>query len=384
MKRRSGRWLFALGAVSLAAAGAFELAGCGSSSGDNGTTGGSSSGSSGSGDDGSGDDGTGGDDTASTGGSSGSSGGANSGGSSGSGSKDAGAGSSSDGGFARPPPGEAGTSTCLKMGSGDYSMPGPYTVETQAGVDLSSTGDLPTGDAGPTTATIFYPSDLSEDCPHPIVSWANGTGVTGSMVYGFFNENAASWGIVVIAADNPNSAGDIYYGPGAGPYNRAGIDYLLKANEDASSPFYHHLGTRAGVSGHSQGAIAATLATQHPNVTAEVQVEGSQAPKAGIAFLALTGSNDTVVGTQAPMMSYNAATGPSMFAEYTGADHMTTPTEAGWFEKNAGTIQFVRFYTAWWRCFLGDDQIACAMFKGGSSCGVCKDPNWTSLVTKNM
>jgi hypothetical protein len=73
-----------------------------------------------------------------------------------------------------------------------------------------------------------------------------------------------------------------------------------------------------------------------------------------------------------------------MFAEYTGADHVTTPTAGGYFQMNPGTIQFMRFYTAWWRCFLADDQTACAMFKGGASCGVCKDPNWTSLKTKNM
>jgi hypothetical protein len=251
------------------------------------------------------------------------------------------------------------------------------------GIDLTSTGDLPPGDAGPTTFTAFIPSPLNDNCPHPIVSWANGTGVTGSGTYAFFNNNAASWGIVVMASDNPNTAGGAFVG-GTGPYNRAGIDYLLKQNSDSSSMFYHHLSTRAGVAGHSQGAMAATAATNHPNVEAEVQVEGGGVPKAGIAFLALTGSNDTVVGTMSPMQSYTAATGPSMFAEYTGADHLTTPTAGGWFQQNPGTIQFMRFYTAWWRCFLADDPVACAMFKGGSSCGVCKDPNWTSLLTKNM
>ena len=95
-------------------------------------------------------------------------------------------------------------------------------------------------------------------------------------------------------------------------------------------------------------------------------------------------SADTTVGTTSPMNSYTAATGPAMFAEYTGADHTTTPTAGGWYQKNPGTIQFMRFYTAWWRCFLADDQVACGMFKGGQSCGVCKDPNWTSLETKNM
>jgi hypothetical protein len=304
----------------------------------------------------------------------GSSGGGSSGGSSGGGTMaaqaDAGAGTASgDGGF------------CLLAGGGDYTQPGPYAVTTLAGIDLSSTGDLPP-DAGPTTATATYPTNLDDDCLHPIVSWANGTGVDGGAAYQFFQTSAASWGIVVMAADNPESAGPGFAGDG--PYNRAGIDYLLKANDDPSSPFFHHLSARAGVSGHSQGAYAATEATVHPNVQAEVQVEGGGTPKAGIAFLALTGSDDTVVTPTPPLDSYDSATGPSMYAEYSGADHTTTPTALGYFEQQPGTIQFMRFYTAWWRCFLGDDPVACKMFKGGSDCGVCKDPNWTMLLTKNM
>ena len=393
MQRQGGRWLFACGTIAATLALALvEVVGCGSSSAGNGTTtagnGGDGNGDTPSGDDSGGASGTSGGGTTSSGGNAGGGNGSSgNGGSSGTGTssgagasaKDGGAGSSSD---ASTPPTPHGTSTCLMTGSGDYSKAGPYTVATKANIDLTSTGDLPAGDAGPSTFTAFYPTNLNDDCPHPIVSWANGTTVTGSSVYAFFNNNAASWGIVVMASDNPNSAGPGF--AGNGPYNRAGIDYLLKENNDSSSMFYHHLSTRAGVSGHSQGAYAATQATQHPNVEAEVQVEGGGNPKAGIAFLALTGSNDTVVTPGPPMSSYAAATGPSMFAEYTGADHTTTPTVGGYYAMNAGTIQFMRFYTAWFRCFLADDQVACAMFKGGSSCGVCKDPNWTSLETKNM
>ncbi len=393
--KRCDRWLMASLFVVVSTLTAVMLvAGCGGANSGNPGTGGAGIGeqtgddasSSGGGNASSSGTGSGGSSGSSSGGGSGgSSGGSSGGGSGGSsgGSRDAGA-SSSGGGDSSTPATPHGTSTCLKAGSGDYSQMGPYTVATKANVDLSSTGDLPTGDAGPTTGTVFYPSEMEDNCPHPIVSWANGTGVTGSSTYAFFNNNAASWGIVVMAADNPNSAGGSFAGTNGGPYNRAGLDYLLKQNNDSSSIFYHHLSTRAGVSGHSQGAFAATQATTFPNVEAEVQVEGGGNPKAGIAFLALTGSADTTVGTTSPMNSYNAATGPAMFAEYTGADHTTTPTAGGWYQKNPGTIQFMRFYTAWWRCFLADDQVACGMFKGGSSCGVCKDPNWTSLETKNM
>jgi hypothetical protein len=260
---------------------------------------------------------------------------------------------------------------CLK-GTGDYSKAGPYTVKTKS-VDLAS---MLSGAASPTTYTIFYPDGLDASCPAPLISWGNGTGVTGSQVYGFFNNNAASWGMIVIASDNSNAA--------ASPFIATGVDYMLAQNKDSTSEFFGKLSGRAGTSGHSQGAIAATTATTDAAVTAEVQVEGGGIPKAGIAFLALSGTADNVVTTGPPTSSYGAATGPSMLAIYTGADHVTTPTLAGAIQGNAGSIQFMRFYTAWFRCFLGDDSNACAMFKGGASCGVCKDPNWDSIKTKNL
>jgi hypothetical protein len=260
---------------------------------------------------------------------------------------------------------------CLK-GAGDYSKAGPYTVATKS-VDLASM--LPNATA-PTTYTIFYPKEMDASCPAPVIAWGNGTTVMGSQVYSFFNNNAASYGMVVIASDNDNSA--------ASPFLPTGIDYMLQQNKDMTSEFYGKLSGRAGTSGHSQGGFAATTASSHAAVQAEVQVEGGGIPKKGIAFLALSGTADNVVGTMSPTSSYNAATGPSMLAIYTGADHISTPTIGGYLQMNAGTIQFMRFYTAWFRCFLADDANACAMFKGGMNCGVCKDPNWDTLKTKNM
>jgi hypothetical protein len=280
------------------------------------------------------------------------------------------AGSLGAGGTAPTPHGNV---TCLQAGTGDYAKAGPYAVSTKA-VDLASV--LPAGTAAPTTFMIFYPTKLEASCPHPIASWGNGTTVTGSNVYAFFQNNAASWGVVVIASDNPSV--------GSGAYNKAGIDYLLAQNNDPASEFFHRLSTRAGVAGHSQGAIGATAATTHPNVEAEVQVEGGGRPKAGMAFLALSGTADTTVGTGPPTQSYTSATGPAFLAIYTGADHVTTPTLAGWSQKNPGTVQFMRLYTAWYRCFLADDGAACAMFKGGANCGMCTDPNWDKLQSKNM
>ena len=287
---------------------------------------------------------------------------------------------SSSGGGAGTDAGTPPSSTafCLQAGSGDYSKTGPYAVSMKS-VDLATTGEV---DAGPTTATIFYPTNLEANCPHPIAAWGNGTGVTGSTVYGFFNSNVASWGIVVIAADNSNVASQ--------PYLQAGIDYLLAQNKDSTSVFYGKLGTKAGVAGHSQGGFAATEATQQANVVSEVCVEGGGVPKQGVATLCLTGNQSTSVNAinsvnaDVIQMTYPGTTGPGFLADWDGGDHVTTPTEEGWIMQNPGTIQFVRLMTAWYRCYLANDNTACALFKGGSNCGICKDPGWAQLESKNL
>lgn len=269
---------------------------------------------------------------------------------------------------------------CLQAGAGDYSKTGPYKVAPTKTVDLGTFATLP---STPTTYSIFYPENMNDNCPHPVVAWGNGTTVTGPQVYGFFHNNLASWGLVVIASDNPNSAGGFMSGVSQDVYLKPAIDYMIAQNADSSSEFFGKLSNDYGTAGHSQGAIAATAASHHPNVKAEAQVEGGGTPKAGIAFLALSGTNDTVVGTQAPTSSYTAATGPSLLAIYTGADHTTTPTLAGWIQQNAGSIAFVEVYTAWFRCYLANDQTACAVFRG-QNCGICSDTNWDTLDSKNL
>lgn len=266
---------------------------------------------------------------------------------------------------------------CLKPGDGDYTQPGPYAVATR-NVDLASTGALP-ADGGATTYELFYPEDMDDGCPHPFIAWGNGLGIPGSYPHAFMNRNLASWGLVVIASDNP-----VVVRGAAAPYHMAAIDYMLAQNQDPSSPFFGKLSTRVGTAGCSLGGAAATLASAHPNVEATMLLESAGFPKAGIAFLVLCGTNDTVVGTGPPTDAYNRATGPSLLGIYEGADHNVTPSVLGWNKKDPGTIQYVRFYTAWFRCFLGDDEAACALFKGGDDCGVCKDPNWATLERKNL
>jgi hypothetical protein len=263
-----------------------------------------------------------------------------------------------------------GDKTCLKPGSGNYTEPGPYPVAMKE-IDLGMIA------SGQHTGKfmIYYPNPLEASCLHPIVAWGNGTGVQGAGVYAFFNSNAASWGMVVAEAEEDNTGG--------GAFHKAGIDYLLKQNEDSTSMFYHKLSTRAGVSGHSQGGFGARVGSAHPNVQAAVVVGASMVSTAKVSALILTGTMDILMGAEGLV---TGAKGPMFVGVWDGGDHVTTETVAGYIAKDKGTLQMQRLYAAWFRCFLADDKTACTMFAGGvpGNCGICKDPGWSKLASAQL
>jgi hypothetical protein len=268
----------------------------------------------------------------------------------------------------QPPPTPHMGETCLQAGNGMYTEQGPYQVGMMD-VDLGMIED------GQHSGmfTIFYPMPLETECLHPIVAWGNGTTVMGSGTYAFFNTNAASWGMVVAASHEDNT--------GSGNFHKKGIDYLLAQNEDSSSMFYHKLSTRAGVAGHSQGGFGAVLGSSHPNVETGVLVGASGAASTKVSILVLTGTEDIASGATTA-----GAQGPMFVASWQGGDHVGTETIAGYIGGDKGTLQMQRFYAAWFRCFLADDQTACKMFEGGApdNCGVCKDMGWASLMSANL
>ncbi len=266
----------------------------------------------------------------------------------------------SGGGTTTQPPAGPG---CLQ-GSGDYLARGPYGVSRM---------DVTIGAQGP--YTIFYPDPLDANCPHPIVAWGNGTTVTGPDVYAFYNEHAASWGIVVVASHNSNV--------GSGEFHRAGLDYLIAENANSGSIFFNKLSTRAGTSGHSQGGMGANAGANHPNVETIVNVQGAfgSAP-AGKDFLCLTGTAD--LNPSGCKSSVDGASAPAMHANWQGGDHTGTATVAGFISGDPGTVQYMRLYSAWFRCHLGDDNTACAMFQGGTGCPVCQEPGWAEIYSRNF
>ena len=258
-------------------------------------------------------------------------------------------------GTAMPP---ASGMTCLQ-GSGDYLMNGPYKVKKK---------DVSIGSKG--MYTIYYPDPLEANCPHPIVVWGNGTTITGGTAYDHFHNHAASWGIVTASSHNSNV--------GDGSFHKAGIDYLLAQNKEMGSEFFGKLSTLAGVSGHSQGGAGSDRSANHPNVKAIVNVQGSfgTPPMSTAALLCLTGTED-ISPTGCPM-AVKAAKVPAVCASWDGADHVSTTLGEG-----EGIEQYKRLYSAWFRCFLADDGKACAMFKGGADCPVCKEPGWEEIFANN-
>lgn len=270
------------------------------------------------------------------------------------------------------PPWNTGGTTCLQPGNGQYGEPGPYMVGTMD-VDLGMIEDKQTTGM----FTIFYPMPLEAECLHPIVAWGNGTGVNDSTTYAFFNSNAASWGMVVIASQDPNT--------GSGAFHKAGIDYLIEQNEEPSSMFYQKLSPRAGTSGHSQGAFGSVAGAAHPNVSVNVGVGGGASTAARHASLCLTGTEDIAADT-CPA-SVDRAQGPFFAASWNGGDHVTTETLAGYITRDAGSLAMQRLYSAWFRCFLADDGVACKLFEGATpnDCGVCQEGmDWAVLKSKNL
>ena len=102
-------------------------------------------------------------------------------------------------------------------------------------------------DSGYNKFDIYYPTNLGANgFMHPILTWGNGTLGSARQV-DFFLRHLASWGFVVIATE------DQFTGLGQTILDAA--KYLVQANGDSTSPFFHKLNvSQIGAVGASQGA----------------------------------------------------------------------------------------------------------------------------------
>lgn len=71
-----------------------------------------------------------------------------------------------------------------------------------------------------------------------------------------------------------------------------------------------------------------------------------------------------------------------VLADHEDADHIQTPSLAGF--RTAAGVEFVRLYTAWFRCFLADDPGACRLFRGAQPAPVCGQSNYATCVGRDI
>ena len=95
---------------------------------------------------------------------------------------------------------------------------------------------------------IWYPTELeASSTKYPVVLFVNGTGVSASRYKPVF-EHLASWGFIAIGNEDPSTW--------EGKKADATLSWLLAANEDETSIFYHKVDTEnIGITGHSQGGV---------------------------------------------------------------------------------------------------------------------------------
>ena len=240
--------------------------------------------------------------------------------------------------------------------NGNLAEPGVYTVATLPG--------------GP-DFTIYYPKEMDGVCKYPFVAWGNGFGVSDVTTYDPMLKHLASHGFVVMASHSALADG--------GFVHREGLDYMIKQNATAGSPFYGKIAVDKGATaGHSRGGCGATAGGDHKSVKAVVDIQGWGT--ASKPTLYLTGTED--VYTAMNQGAFATTSGPAFLANFQGADHVTPTTALG----SSGKVQpqFKRLMIGWLRCFVLDDEEACALFKGFPNCGICKDPGWAKLDAKKL
>lgn len=95
---------------------------------------------------------------------------------------------------------------------------------------------------------VWYPSDIDKsDKKYPLVIMVNGTGYTASHYKEVFN-HLASWDFIVAGNEDGQTR--------TGASTEEVLEFMLKLNEDTSSPFYGKIDTEnIGVGGHSQGGV---------------------------------------------------------------------------------------------------------------------------------
>lgn len=209
---------------------------------------------------------------------------------------------------------------------------------------------------------IWYPADMeNSDTKYPVVLFINGTGV-GASRYNPVFEHLASWGFIAIGNEDPSTW--------EGTKANDTLSWLLKANEDESSIFYHKIDLdNIGVTGHSQGGVgvyntinntehkalykcAVTLSPTQEEVAEQVLHIPYEPSKTTIPILMLSGTENDVITPDNMEKSYAKVNSQKVMAVRKNAAHGEMLYSAD------------GYVTAWFMWQLQGDEKAAKAFIG--------------------
>lgn len=231
-------------------------------------------------------------------------------------------------------------------GSGTMGTMGAAGMDGSAGMGAPSTaGKLPrvmtTDGPGPYSEVVkvkmtppggwmIYPKDIGKNgVKHPLFIFGPGGGTTPDTyeMDGMHWDRYGSYGLVIYVL--PMSTGD------GGPM-KSGLDWLIKQNDDMSSPLYQHLDTtKVCAAGHSQGSITVFAFMPDDRVTTTINISGGSFDGMGPShlknesmFLCGPDGNADIAFPQCETDFMNTKV-PTFYTNIQGSTHITSG-RLGW------------------------------------------------------
>jgi hypothetical protein len=229
---------------------------------------------------------------------------------------------------------------------------------------------------------------------HPVVVWANGSGLPTDS-YDYFLRHLSSWGFLVVASD------DVTTGDGVTATDVA--KYVITRSKSATSPWHDTVDTaRIGLSGHSQGggATMVLFAHQTPPFSAYVAIHpapayfcfvacgyrpGDLAAAAKGAILYLQSEGDGGAGDTENYYNQTPDTATKGFGSLAHAKHDDVRGNPHCINGNCitGAYGYLGYSTAWFIWQLRGVSELRELFRNGSGAFLDSDPDW-KLTRSNI
>jgi hypothetical protein len=236
--------------------------------------------------------------------------------------------------------------------------------------------------------TVYRPEHLDGETKHGILVWANGGCLKNGTLYGQWLLEVASYGFVVVADGQPQTAsadpaaGGIRSGGADGKPQAMALDWIIAENERPCSQYFHKLDvTKVAAAGQSCGGLMSLQAAGDKRMTTAIIFNSGLFSADQAVYSALHTPIAYFIGGMSDVAYKNAEQDTSMINKvplFYG--NLDVGHGATWMETNAG--EFGRVGLGWLKWQLNGDDTAKKLFVG-ADCELCKSPSkWT--VKKKM